>query len=151
MAVSIDEFARELRTFRDRQVVLKSLRVAIRKPFPSVRSRIKANALATLPRRGGLNAWVAAIKVTLSIKASSPRSAGVVVKGGRNSAGGRSDIKAIDRGRVRAPSWGRRGPGQWHTVTVKSGFFTDPVTEATEWREEIDKAVDDAFNSIRRG
>jgi hypothetical protein len=151
MAVSIDQFAREIKTFRDRKVVLKAMRVAIRKPFPSVRAAIKANALTTLPKRGGLNAWVAAIKVTLSIKSSSPRSAGVVVKGGRNSTGARSDIRAIDSGRVRAPSWGRRGPGQWHTVTVQPGFFTTPVVEAKGWHEEIDKAVDDAFNTIRRG
>lgn len=151
MAVSIQEFARELRGFEQRKVVLKALRVAVRKPFPTVRARIKASALSTLPRRGGLNAWVAAIKIGLSVKATSARSAGVVVKGGRNSAGGRSDVRAIDRGRVRAPSWGRRGPGSWHTVTAAPGFFTTPVVEATEWRAEIDKAVDDAVQTIRRG
>jgi hypothetical protein len=151
VAVSIQEFARELRGFQDRKVVLKALRVAVRKPFPAVRAKIKARALATLPEGGGLNAWVAAIKITLGVKVTSARSAGVVVKGGRNSTGARSDLRAIDRGRVRAPSWGRRGQGAWHTVLVEPGFFTTPVVEATEWHAEIDRAVDDAVQTIRRG
>lgn len=151
MATDIRAFARELRAFDDRKVVLKALRVAIRKPFPSMRSRIKANALATLPKGGRLNAWVAAIKVSLSVKVNTSRSAGVVIKGGRNSRGDRSDIAAINRGRVRAPSWGRRGPDQWHSQQVKPGFFSTPVVESTQWREEIDRAFDDALNTIRRG
>lgn len=151
MGVSIQEFARELRGFEDRKTVLKALRTAVRKPFPTVRARIKASALATLPKRGGLNAWVAAIKIGLSVRATAARSAGVVVKGGRNSTGARSDVRAIDRGRVRAPSWGRRGVGSWHTVTVTPGFFTTPVVEAVEWHTEIDRAVDDAFATVRRG
>jgi len=151
MGTSLQEFARELKTFDDRRVVLKALRTAIRKPFPAVRARIKASALATLPKRGGLNAWVAATKVSLSVKATTGRSAGVIVKGGRNSTGGRSDIRAIDRGRVRAPSWGHRTRASWHTVAVAPGFFTTPVVEAEEWREEIDRSVDAAFETLRRG
>jgi hypothetical protein len=146
MATDIDAFVRELRGFRERKVVLKEMRAAIRRPFPIVKQRIKDWALTTLPKRGGLNAWAAATKVTLSVKTSG-RSAGVIVKGRR----GTHDINAIDRGRVRHPSWGRRGAGQWHTQTVPAGFFTRPVTEATEWHDEIDKAVDVATAQIRRG
>jgi hypothetical protein len=151
VATDIRAFARQLKGFDDRRVVLKTLRTAIRKPFPAVKAAIKANALETLPKGGKLNAWVAAVKVTLSVKISTARSAGVTIKGGRNSVGGRSDVSAINRGRVRAPSWGRRGGGAWHTVQVKPGFFSDPVTESTLWREEIDQAFDDALNTIRRG
>lgn len=151
MATDIRAFARELKGFRERKAVLKALRLAIRKPFPAVRAKIKANALATLPSGGGLNAWVAAARVSLGIKVNTSRSAGVTVKGGRNSAGQRSDIAAINRGRVRAPSWGRRGADQWHTQKVEPGFFSKPVLAADEWREEIDRAVQDAFDTIRRG
>jgi hypothetical protein len=148
VATSIDQLVRELRGFRNRKAILKELRAGIRKPFPVVRQRIKAYALATLPGAGGLGRWVASSRITLSVKASS-RSAAVTVKGGRNSVGGRSDLNAIDRGRVRHPSWGRKGAGQWHTQTVPAGFFTKPVSEAKEWREEIDKAVDQALDQIR--
>jgi hypothetical protein len=151
VAVNIQQFARELKVFEGRKLVLKSLRAAIRKPFPSVRARIRARAKATLPKAGRLNAWAAAVRINLAVKATTGRSAGVIVKGGRNSAGGRSDVRALDRGRVRAPSWGRRGPGQWHTQQVTPGFFTTPVVEATEWHAEIERAVDAAFDTVRRG
>lgn len=150
MATSIDVLVAELRSFRDRKVVLKELRTGIRKPFPAVRRAIKDRARTTLPKRGGLNRWAASTRVNLAVKASS-RAASVTVKGGRNSLGGRSDINALDRGRVRHPSWGRRGPGQWHSQTVAPGFFTEPVTEAAEWRVEIDRALDRATAQIRRG
>jgi hypothetical protein len=151
VGTDIRAFARELKAFDDRRVVLKALRSAIRKPFPAVRAKVKASARAILPKAGGLNEWVAAIRVNLQVKATTTRAAGVIVKGGRNSVGDRSDVRAIDRGRVRAPSWGRRGNGAWHTVLVEPGFFTKPVTEAQEWHAEIDRAVDEALNTIRRG
>jgi hypothetical protein len=150
MATSMDQFVRELRAFNNKKAVLKELRLGIRRPFPAVRKKIKKSAIDTLPKRGGLNKWAASTRVTLRIRASG-RAAGVTVVGGRNSSGGRSDVNALDRGRVRAPSWGRRGPGSWHSQAVPPGFFTNPVTEATEWHEEIDRAVDTAFDQIRRG
>jgi len=150
VATDISRFVQELRGFRERKAVLKELRIGIRRPFPAVRKRIKASAIANLPKRGGLNKWAASTRVTLRIKTSG-RAAGVTVVGGRNSAGGRSDIKALDRGRVRAPSWGRKGQGDWHSQTVSPGFFTDPVTQANEWHDEIEKSVDTAFDAIRRG
>lgn len=150
MATSIDEFVRELRSFRDRKVVLKELRAGIRKPLPAVRKSIRARATETLPSRGGLNKWAASIRINLAIKTSS-RAASITIKGGRNSTGGRSDMNALDRGRVRHPSWGRRSRGSWHTQSVPPGFFTKPVEEATEWRAEIDKALDRATEQIRRG
>lgn len=150
MATDIDQFVRELRSFNDRKVILKELRVGIRRPFPAVRKSIKSRALDTLPKRGGLNRWAASTRITLMTRFSG-RKAGVTVKGGRNSAGGRSDIRALDRGRVRAPSWGRKHKGDWHTVLVPDGFFTEPVTEAKEWRDEIVSSVDRATQQIRRG
>jgi hypothetical protein len=150
MATSLEQFGRELRGFRDRKVILRELRVGIRKPLPAVRKRIKERAVSTLPSGGGLGKWAASTRVSLTTRFTG-RKAGVTVKGGRNSSGGRSDLRALDRGRVRHPSWGKRGQGEWHTQTVPSGFFTDPVAEATEWREEIVNAVDRATEQIRRG
>lgn len=150
MATDIDQFVRELRGFRERKAVLKELRSGIRRPFPAVRKAIRKNATDILPRKGGLGKWASGIRINLRIKTTA-RAAGVTVVGGRNSEGGRSDIRALDRGRVRAPSWGRRGKGAWHTQTVPPGFFTKPVTEAKEWHDEIDRSVDTAFDQIRRG
>lgn len=150
MATSLEQLARDIRGFENRREVLRQLRKEIREPLPRVRKNIKARALATLPKRGGLNAWAAAIRITLQIKTSG-RTAGVRVRGGRNSLRKRSDMRALDRGRVRHPSWGRRGAGQWHTQTVEPGFVTNPVTETTEWRDVCLRAVDNAVRSIGRG
>lgn len=143
--------AAEIKGFDGRREVVKAIRKAIREPVPMIRKDIKGRALASLPRSGGLAAWVAASKVSASVKIKS-RTVGLLLKGGRNSAGGRSDIKAIDRGRVRAPSWGRKGPGAWHTQTVTEGFFSLPASyRGPEVERVTTLAVDRAFDTIRRG
>lgn len=140
----------ELKLFEDRKAVVKALRVAIRKPVPQIRAAIKSAASTKLPKRGGLNRWVASTKVTASVIQKS-RTVGLKLTGGRNSAGGRSDINAIDRGRVRAPAWGRKGPGQWHTQTVTAGFFTDTAADhADDVQQATTAAVDQAFDTLRR-
>jgi hypothetical protein len=150
VAGSLDQLVRDIRGFEGRREVLKALRARIRKPVPEIRKAIKARALDTLPGRGGLNVWVAAIRIGTTIKLSG-RAAGVRLRGGRNSTGGRSDVKRIDRGRVRAPSWGRRTRGSWHTQTVPAGFFTKPAADVGPWRAECVAAVDEALEVIRRG
>lgn len=148
--LSLREFARELKKFDGRKEVTRQLRTEIRKPVPVVRKRIKASALDVMPKGGALNVWVSKIRTTVQIKVSG-RSAGVRMRGGRNSSGGRSDIRAIDRGRVRAPAWGHRTAASWHTVRVSEGFFRKPVAEAQEWRIACYKAVRKALKTIRRG
>jgi hypothetical protein len=150
MAGSLAELVRDLKGFEARKEVTRQLRKELRAPIPGVRAAIRRRALATMPRRGGLNRWVAQVRVTAAVKFSG-RSAGVRLKGGRNSTGGRSDIRAIDRGRVRAPSWGRRSRGAWHNQTVPAGFFTGPATEVDQWRDACVKAVDNALETISRG
>jgi hypothetical protein len=145
---SLTRLVAELRKFDDRKAVMRELRAEIRKPLPVIRKEIKARAETTLPRAGGLNRWAAGTKITLQVKMTG-RSAGVRIKGGRNSKGGRSDIRALDRGRLRHPSWGRRGRGQWHTQQVIPGFFTRPATEADQWRQVCVDAVEKALRSIR--
>lgn len=148
---SLDSLIRDLRTFVDRKEVVKQLRTEIRKPVPEVRKLIKARALATLPRGGGLNVWVSKTRITVQIKLSG-RAAGVRLKGGRNSkGGGRTDTRAIDSGRVRAPSWGHRGKGAWHNQSVESGFFTKPTVATGPWRDSCVRAADKALDTIRRG
>lgn len=150
MANSLDALIADLKRFDGRKEVVKQLRAEIRKPVPVVRKAIRARALATLPKGGGLNKWVAATRISAQIKLSG-RSAGVRLKGGRNSTGGRSDIRSIDRGRLRAPTYGHRGRKAWHTQKVTPGFFTKPTTETDEWRKAALAAVDKALDTIRRG
>lgn len=147
-SASIEAFARELRAFNGRQEIIKQLRQEFRKPLPEVRKRIKSRAISTLPKRGGLNRWAASTRVTAKITVTG-RAVKVKVRGGRKSIAGEADISALDRGRVRHPSWGRRFRGQWHVQRVSEGFFTVPVVESPEWRAACLAAVDRALETIR--
>lgn len=147
---TLDALIRDIRKFEGRKEVVKQLRKEIRQPLPSVRKAIKRRALDSLPRRGGLNVWVSQTKVTAVIKLAG-RAAGVRLKGGRNSTGGRSDMRRLDKGRVRAPSWGHRTAASWHSQNVTPGFFTEPAAEVDQWRAACLKALDNALEVIRRG
>lgn len=138
---------RSLREFSRDDAIVKELRKTLREPVDPVRRRIKATAVATLPRRGGLGAWVAQTKITAAVTLRG-RAAGIRLRGGRNSLRKRSDIRAIDRGKVRHPSWGRRGRGQWHTQMVREGFFTRTAAESPEWEQAIDKGIVQATGKI---
>lgn len=150
MAISVDQLVRELRGFDRRREIVKAVSRGVRKPLPAVRKAIRARAVATLPRSGGLGVWVSKTRVTAQIKLTGRR-AGIKLKGGRNSQGQRSDVAAIDRGRVRAPSWGRRTAASWHTQTVTPEFFTGPASEATQWTNAVAAEVDQALDQLRRG
>lgn len=150
MATSLEQFNRELRAFEAKREVVKQLRKELRRPVPAVTEAVAARALDTLPKRGGLNAYIAATKVIASFR-SSARSASVRLKGSRRSLWRKTDVNAIDRGRARHPSWGRYGKGQWHTQAVTPGFFSKTTTEAHQWREAALKALDAALATIRRG
>jgi len=143
--------AAQIKAFDDRRALVKAMRTAIRKPLPDIRKAIKKRATDTLPRRGGLGKWVASTRVNGSVQVNSRR-VRMRVRGGRNSTGSRSDVKSIDRGRVRAPAWGRRGENDWHTQSVPPGFFTTPASDASdEVLGAIDDAVDLALDQLRRG
>ncbi len=148
MSASVDAFVRELRGFSQRAEIVKQLRTDMRAPLPEVRKKVKARALSTLPKRGGLNKWASQTRITAKITVTG-RAVRVRVRGARKSLGGESDISALDRGRVRHPSWGRRYRGQWHVQRVTEGFFSVPVSEDDQWREACLAAVDRALETIR--
>jgi hypothetical protein len=142
----------DLKRTTDSKAVLKEVRRTIRGPLPETRRRVKLAALRNLPRGNGLGAWVAKTRLTAKIKLTGSTVA-VNIKGGRNSASKkRSDIDAIDRGRVRHPSWGRRGPGQWHNQAVAPGFFTKTVEEQrSEYVDAVEKGASIVVERLNRG
>lgn len=148
MATSFDQLVRELRGFRERRTVVNACARGIRAAAKPVRQAIKRRARQTMPTAGGLNVWVSRISIRAAVKLSG-RSASIKLVGGRNSQGGRSDIRAIDAGRVRAPSWGRKGVGNWHTQSVPPGFFRETAANHPSWRADVDRQVDAALDEIR--
>lgn len=139
--------ARQLRKFDTDGTITKKLRTELRRPVPAVRARIRAAAIGTLPAGGGINVWVAQTKITASVVMRG-RSAGVLMRGGRRSQGGQTDMRAIDRGRLRHPRWGHRRRGDWFTQVVTPGFFTKTAAEAPEWDGAVDRAVANALEEL---
>lgn len=148
----LTRLAADLKGFEGRKAVLNGLRRELRAGVPKVREAVRAAATRDLPARNGLGEWVAKSTVSVSLRLGA-KSAGISLRGGRNSKRKRSDIRAIDAGEVRAPSWGHRGPGAWHAQTVKAGFFTKTITGdlQEEWRAAAVRAVDTATEAIRHG
>lgn len=95
---------------------------AASKPLPD---KVRAHALATLPRRGGLGEWIAASEIKTS-RRTSGLSAAVRITARRKKHGGKgSDLVYIDRGTIRHPVHGRRTA--WVAQRVRAGWFTDPL------------------------
>lgn len=148
MAVSFEQFARELRAFDGRRVILKELRREVREPLPEFRRDVKKYARANLPAGGGLGAWVAALRITMSVR-DRGRTAGIRLKGSRKSTKNLADLKRLDgQGRLRHPLYGNRG--HWYQQQVEPGFWTIPFT-GIGWVDRADRALDRALEVIRRG
>ena len=149
MAESIEHYARTVEQILTEQRVLKYLKTEVpKRAVPLFRKAVKKSALGTLPKRGGLNEWVADSIVKAKTTVAGER-IDIHLTGGRNSKGGRSDLKRIDAGRVRHPAWGRRTKGSWSVTTVQAGFFTTPAGDPTPWTEAADAALDQALEAIR--
>jgi hypothetical protein len=150
MAVTAEQLGRELRAFDGRRQVVQAMRRGITRGIKTPIAAVKAHAADILPSTGGLNRWVAAARIGVKISYGA-RSAGVKLRGGRKSLTDKSDLAAIDRGRVRAPSWGKRTQASWHTVLVTPGWWTTPLEADTAVRDAVEAEVDRALDTIRNG
>jgi hypothetical protein len=150
VAVSAEQLAAELRAFDGRRQIVRALRRGLSRVSRPALKQVRAHAVAILPSSGGLGAWVAAARMQTKIGYTS-RSAGVRLRGTRKSTKGRSDLVSVDAGMVRAPAWGRRSRGSWHSQPVPAGWWSDPLSGNDEWRAAADAEVDAALDIIRRG
>ncbi|MCT2277991.1 hypothetical protein M3G91_10175 [Micromonospora chalcea] len=150
---SLDDLIRDLRRFEARKEVTNALARKAREPVPAIRKAVRKRAVEWLPASGGFGKWVSRLSVTARVKLQG-RAAGVRLVGRRRGYPDKQpkvDLRRIDQGRAAAPSWGRRGDGDWHFQSVKPGFFTEPAAGADEWRKAVVDAVDEALEVIRRG
>lgn len=110
-----------------------------------LRAAAKANALATLPQRGGLNRRVAASNITVR-----GGGAKVTIVARPSKRGGPFDPAQVNAGGVTHPTFGHDP-----TVTTqgfKPGWFTDPMLEgADEVREELLDAIEVVAHELANG
>lgn len=116
----------ELKT-ADRAMLLamrRNLRAAAK---PAGRA-VQDHERAVLPKRGGLNEWIAGTPVGTRITAG-PRSAGVrLVQSKKGRAKPHDLAKLNDTGVVRHPTFGRRGPNDWvDQADVPKNFWETPL------------------------
>lgn len=146
---TIQQLARALQTFADRGRLIRIVARELDDVIPHVEKGIRARAVALLPRGGGLGAWVSALTIRSSVRVAARRARARLV-GHRTSLGGVADIDAIDRGRVRHPAWGRRGPNDWFIERVPAGFFTGG-DERPVWEAAAQRGLDEAWRQARGG
>lgn len=148
MSITLGTLAARLA--RTSPAINRAVRDELNEPLPVVRERVKASARAKLPRSGGLAEWAAASHVTAQVVGAG-NTTRAHLRVHRTSKYKPSDLGALDRGRVRHPAWGRRGPRDWSIQLVPSKTFSKPIAESPEWRRAVVRAAQRGSEVITRG
>lgn len=141
--------AKDLRAAGNKEMT-KELRKGCQRAVRPLKEAARQGALDELPSSGGLAAEVAASTFTgrVSLLGRDPRIT-LEGKGLVNDKGGRHDLRAMDRGRLRHPVYGRRG--RWVTQLIHPGWFTNTIeARADVVRVELLKAADAVLDKLGR-
>lgn len=142
-AQSLRDLSRDLKK-AGRHDLRKELFSGLNRATKPLRAEAKANALATLPSRGGLAARVAAANIT--VRGGGAR---VTIVARPSKRGGQFDPAGIDSGTVEHPTYGHK-PTVSQSVTP--GWFTDPMLAgADRVREELLDAIDVVAYELANG
>jgi hypothetical protein len=126
--------------------IRKQLLASIRKATAPAKEAIPESARATLPRRGGLNEFVAA---RLDVKTRNSLSGQEATVRITATEGPQRRIRDLDNGIDRHPVWGNRNV--WATTHVQPGFFTRPCAAlAPAARQQIAAGMNQVLAEIAR-
>lgn len=148
MAITLGTLVQRLQ--RTSPAITRAVQREIDEPLPVIRRRIVASAHGKLPRSGGLAAWAAAAHLTAQVATRGDRVT-AHLKVHRTSLYRGSDLRALDRGRVRHPAWGRRWSGQWFVQLVTPKVYSEPIEGSPEWRHAVIRAAERGADVIRHG
>lgn len=149
-AKKIQAIAIALRHMGEDRTIINEMTKRIRRAAGPLRAAVKSMARAILPKLGGLGVWVSRANIRVSVKRSS-RYAGVSLFVGKDSIHGRTDMVAIDAGKVRHPTYGNRK--HWSLQAVTPGFATNVMHGSAADRFQADTlaAVDAAVAQVLHG
>lgn len=121
----------------------KALNKGMRDGAKPLIPKARAEALATLPQRGGLAKLVA--KEPARVQTRTGRDPGVRIVVGKKRGGARS----ANRGVIRHPVFGNRE--RWVSQPVPSGWFDDTMRKhGPDVRPALERAIDDMARRIVR-
>lgn len=101
------------------------LRNAVRRSTRPVEKEIRKSARATLPKRGGLGAYIARSTVrTQIVTTGSAADMTIRIVADRKKKKGRVDVKRLNDGKVAHPTYGRK---PWSVQGVAPGWFDKPI------------------------
>lgn len=142
-ADKLGDVARRLRETGDKALRAELLRGINRATRP-LKAAAQQSARDRLPRRGGLNEFVASSKFSTSTRTGrDPAVRITATKAGH-------DVRALDRGRLRHPLFGNRR--HWFNQQVPAGWFTDAMEAgAPVVRRSIVDVLDDVAKKVARG
>jgi hypothetical protein len=136
----LEKVARRLKEIGDKEL-RKELFSGIQRAAKPMKLAAQQAARSKLPRRGGLNEWVASSKFTVSVRSGKFPAARVTGKKSGH------DLAALNRGRLRHPLYGDRG--HWYTQQIDANWFSDAMAaQAPAVREEIVAILDDIARRI---
>lgn len=139
----LEKLGRDLKEAGDKELRKEFMKAgqAIGKP---VKENIRRHALTDLPRKGGLNVWVAKNAKTQTQVRLSGKNLGVRFK---TKFKGSSDVAAINAGEVRHPLFGDKD--HWYTTRVTPGFAYRALDElAPEIRKAFLALVDEIARKL---
>lgn len=143
-AEQLERVARELKDLGDKDLRKELFRGFNRATKP-LKAAVRASAEVRLPKRGGLNRFVASSRLSTRTRATG-KNVGVRIVAAK----GDSDVEAIDRGRLRHPVFGNRKV--WVTQQVTPGWFTAPLVAGERIVQyELLKVLDDVERGLSRG
>lgn len=127
----------------------RQLRAKQREAFKPLQKEIKAEALATLPKRGGYAAIMGRdvrVSVTTKLRGASAITARIYAKGKTEE----RDVIQVNRGILRHPDI-RKGRRVWRTTRVRPGFVDRPIARIGDRiAEKSAEALQDVIDEIAR-
>jgi hypothetical protein len=142
------QLARELKAGGNKEMT-KELRQGLQRSIRPLREAARQGALDQLPSAGGLAAEVArsGFSGKVSLLGRNP-SVKITGKGKTNEKGLQHDLRAMDRGRLRHPTW---GGGRWVTQLITPGWFSLTLeAKADRVKVELFKAADAVIAKLGR-
>lgn len=142
-AAALADLSRRIRAAEQNKTLARELRRDVRQAVRPLPAAIEREIPATMPSgyapvlssSWGVRTQVTATGVSLTGQAKGRRV-------GR-------DVRALNRGSLRAPSWprGRRAGWRWHVQRIRSGFWSRPVDRALD---DVRRAAAQAIHRVAR-